>query len=81
MESGLRVRHQESFPPPQGLLLCGNAQLIGVQETPCVGMNRLVICIYVDQQRGKDAALWKAILLSSSSARLLTMSKQKKSSF
>ena len=51
----------------KGLLLCGNAQIIGVQET-CVGMNRLVICIYVEQQRGKDVALWKAILLSAPSA-------------
>ena len=52
----------------KGLLLCGNAQIIRVQETPCVGMNRLIICIYVEQQRGKDAALWKAILLSALSA-------------
>ena len=52
----------------KGLLLCGNAQIIGVQETPCVGMNRLIICIYVEQQSGKDAALWKAILLSAPSA-------------
>ena len=30
--------------------------MIGVQETPCVEMNRLVICTCVEQQRGKDAA-------------------------
>ena len=41
----------------KGLLMCGNAQIIGVQETPCVGMNRLIICIHVEQQRDKDAAL------------------------
>ena len=31
----------------KGLLLCDNAQVIGVQETPltCAGMNWLVICI------------------------------------
>ena len=29
----------------KGLLLRGNAQIIGVRETPYVGMNRLVICI------------------------------------
>ena len=56
------------FPLLEGLLLCGNAHIIGVQETPCVGKNRLVICIHVEQQRGKDAALWKAILLSAPSA-------------
>ena len=34
------------------------------QACECVTwMNRLVICINVEQQRGKDAALWKAILL------------------
>ena len=49
----------------KGLFLCGNAQIIGVQETPCVGMNRLII--YAEQLRGKDAALWKAILLSAPS--------------
>ena len=47
----------------KGLLLRGSTQVIGVQETPCVGMNWLVI--YVEQQRGKDAALWKAIILFS----------------
>ena len=52
----------------KGLLMCGNAQIISVQETPCVGMDRLIICIYVEQQRGKDATLWKAILLSAPSA-------------
>ena len=52
------------------LLLCGNAQIIGIQGTHCVGMNRLIICIYVEQQRGKDAAMWKAILLSAPSAAL-----------
>ena len=30
----------------KGLLLCGNAQILRVHETPCVGMNRLVICVY-----------------------------------
>ena len=29
----------------KGLLLCGNSHIIGVQETPCVGMNSLVICM------------------------------------
>ena len=52
----------------KGVLLCGNAQIIGVQETPGVRMNRLVICINVEHQRGKDAAFWKAILLSAPSA-------------
>ena len=42
--------------------------IIGVQETPCFVMNRLIICIYVEQQMGKDAALWKAIHLSAPSA-------------
>ena len=45
----------------KGLLLCGNAQVIGVQETLCVGINWLVICIDVEQQMGKDAALLQAI--------------------
>ena len=36
----------------KGLLLCGNAQTIGVQETPCVGMNRLAICTYMLNNRG-----------------------------
>ena len=52
----------------KGLFLCGNAQIVSVQETPCVGMDRLIICIYIEQQRGKDATLWKAILLSVPSA-------------
>ena len=52
----------------KGLLMCGNAQIVGVQETPCVGMNRVIICIHVEQQRGNDAALWKAILLFAPSA-------------
>ena len=52
----------------KGLLLCGNAQIIGVHETPCDGVNRLIICIYVEQHRGNDTALWKAILLSAPSA-------------
>ena len=29
----------------KGVILCGIAHIIGVQEIPCVGMNRLVICI------------------------------------
>ena len=52
----------------KGLLLCGHAHVIGVQETPCVGINSLVIYIEVEQQRGKDPALWEAILLSAPSA-------------
>ena len=46
----------------KGLLLCGNAQVIGVRETPltCVGMNWLVICIEsidVEQQMGQGRCL------------------------
>ena len=68
MASDLRVcQKKDLFHLLKELLLCSNAQIIGVQET-CVGMNRLVICIYVEQQRGKHAALWKAILLSAPSA-------------
>ena len=37
MESVLRECHQASFP--QRLLLRGNAQVIGVHETPCFWMN------------------------------------------
>ena len=59
MESDLGLRHQESFPP-------GNAQIISIQGTPCDGMNRLVMCIYVEQQRVKD--LWKVFLLCEPSA-------------
>ena len=42
------------FHLSKGLLLCGNAQVICVHETHCVGV--------------KDAALWKAIFLSAPSA-------------
>ena len=52
----------------KGLLLCGIAQIIDVHESPCLGMNRLVICVDVEQQSGNDAALWKAVLLSAPSA-------------
>ena len=60
--------HQDTFSLLKGLILCFNAQIIGVQETHCVGMNRLIICIYVEQHWGQDAASWKAILLSAPSA-------------
>ena len=33
----------------------------------CVGMNWLVICIDVEQQRGKNAALWKVNFPSANS--------------
>ena len=56
------MRHQEYFHLLKVLLLCG----IGVQETTCVRMNWLVIC--VQQQRGNDAPLWQAVLLSAPSA-------------
>ncbi len=58
-------RHKESFPPPQ--------RMVSVWQCTChrrtgnslyVGMSWLVICIDVEQQRGKDAALWKEIILS-----------------
>ena len=39
------------------MFLRNNAQVIGIQVTPYVGMIWLVICIDVEQQRGKDAAL------------------------
>ena len=42
MESSPRV---SIFHLLEGLFMCGNAQVMGEQETPCVGMNWLVICI------------------------------------
>ena len=59
--------HQESFPPPQRIASVWQCTDHRRKETPCVGMNRLIICNYVEQHRGKDAALWKAILLSAPS--------------
>ena len=54
----------------KGLLLCGSAHVIGIglQETHCVGINTLAICIDVEQQTDKDAAWSKVILLSGPSA-------------
>ena len=43
----------------KGLLLSGNSQLIGVQYTPCVAMNWLVICVADEQRRGKDVAFYR----------------------
>ena len=66
MESGLRVHHQESFPLPQRIASvwqCADHRRTG---TSCVGMSKLYN--YVEQQGGKDAALWKAIILSAPSA-------------
>ena len=64
----MQVRQRESFRLLKELRRYGIAQIIGVQETPCVGMNRLVIRIGVEQQRSKDAFLCKPILLSAPSA-------------
>ena len=66
MESdGCECATKSIFHLLKGLLLCDNAQIIGAQETHCVGMGLMVICIDVEQQRGKDAAMWNAILLLS----------------
>ena len=54
---GLWSRHQESvFSTSSKDCLCGNAQVMGVQKTPCIGMDCLAICIEVEQQRGNDDA-------------------------
>ena len=68
MESGLLVGHQESVPPSQ--------RIASVWQ--CIDHRRTgnSLCWdeqaghlhYVEQQRGKNAALWKAILLSAPSA-------------
>ena len=66
MESGLRVHHQESFPPPQRIASvwqCTDHRRTG--NSLC--WDEQADHLYVEQQRGKDAALWKAILLSAPS--------------
>ena len=61
------MHHQESFPPSQRIAsMYGNAHIISVQKTPCDGMNRLGMCIYVEQHMVKD--LWKVFLLCEPSA-------------
>ena len=67
MESCLRVRHQESVPPTQRIAYAwqctyhrrtGNS--LCWDEQPCH--------LYVEQQRGKDAALWTVFIMSAPSA-------------
>ena len=68
MVSGLRVRHQESVPPPQRIVSmwqCTDNRRTGNSLFWDEQPDHLY---YVEQQRGMDAALWKAILLSAPSA-------------
>ena len=37
----------------EGLLPSGNAQIVGVQETPCVWMNMLVICVMLNNREAR----------------------------
>ena len=68
MESGLRVHHQESFPPPRmiaSVWQCTDHQRTGNSLCWDEQADHLYIML---NKRGKDAALWKAILLSAPSA-------------
>ena len=73
----MRVHHQESFPPPQRIASvssvwqCTDHQRTG--NSLCWDEQADHLYIYVEQQRGKDAALWKAILLSTPSAAIHQM--------
>ena len=62
------MHHLESFPPPQRIASvwqCTDHRRTG--NSLCWYEQADHLLIYVEQQRGKDAALWKAILLSAPS--------------
>ena len=49
---GVRQLLEDVIPGSGFCIGLSNVQVIGVQETPCVRMNWLLICIDVDLQRG-----------------------------